>query len=105
MCGGGKEPHQKSPLQIGAYLKYQAGWTSALHTMTPGTTISLRAGRNEFAICRNSKSPTEYLNRREPAEAGQDAGIPSSGLAVWHVDERVHGNDHEQMTATNHFEC
>jgi len=24
---------------------------------------------------------------------------------VWHVDERVHGNDHEQMTATNHFEC
>ena len=69
MCGGGKEPHQKSPLQIGAYLKYQAGWTSALHTMTPGTTISLRAGRNEFAICRNSKSPTEYLiveNRQKP---------------------------------------
>ena len=105
MCSGDKKPHQKSPLQIGAYLKYQAGWTSALHTMTPGTTISLRAGRNEFAIWRNSKSPTEYLIVENRQNAGQDAGIPSSGLAVWHVDERVQGNNDEQMTATNHFEC
>ena len=41
---------------------------------------------------------------RESTAVGRDANLPSSGLAIWHIDEDG-CNNHHQMTADHHFEC
>jgi M6 family metalloprotease-like protein len=102
MCSGGKPPNHKNPLQVGAYLKHKAGWASAVNNVTPGATISLQAGRNDFAIYR--KNPREYYIIENRQRAGRDVGLPDAGLAIWHVDEDGN-NDHEQMTPAEHYKC
>lgn len=99
MCFGGPE---KNPTQVGAYLKNAAGWTSALTTATPGKTVALVAGKNDFLIHR--RSPTEYFIIENRARAGRDVGLPDAGIAIWHVDE-LGSNNNEQMTPALHYEC
>ncbi|MGY0499671.1 M6 family metalloprotease domain-containing protein [Nocardia sp. FBN12] len=99
MCFGGPD---KNPTQVGAYLKNVAGWASALSNATPGTSVALKAGRNEFLVHR--RNPTEYFIVENRARAGHDAGLPDEGVAIWHVDE-LGNNSNEQMTPALHYEC
>ena len=39
MCGGGSDTN---PVQVSAYLKHQAGWTSGISEVSPGTAVSWR---------------------------------------------------------------
>lgn len=104
MCYGGAASyrHMKNPTQIGAYLKNHAGWRSSLKTLSPGSSVALHAGKNEFAIfCKNA---TEYFIIENREKAGRDALLPDAGLAVWHVDEL--GNNFESSQSTSrHREC
>jgi M6 family metalloprotease-like protein len=101
MCFGGNES-PKDPMQIGAYLKHSAGWTSKLVTTAPGSVVTLNAGRNEFAL--HAKDSEEYFILENRRKSGRDAALPDAGLAVWHVDERGSNSD-QQMTAAQHYEC
>jgi M6 family metalloprotease-like protein len=102
MCAGGTRPNEKNPTQICAYLKHSAGWTSASSMVTPGANITLRAGRNEFAIFK--KSSTEYFIIENRARSGRDVGLTDAGLAVWHVDELGSNSEPEKSPSKNH-EC
>jgi M6 family metalloprotease-like protein len=102
MCAGGSGGSQKNPSQVDAYLKHSAGWTSATQNLTPGSTVALRAGHNEFAIHR--KNSTEYYIIENRIAAGRDAGLPDAGLTVWHVDE-LGSNNNEQRLPSLHYEC
>jgi M6 family metalloprotease-like protein len=102
MCGGGAGSFEKNPAQVSAYLKNAAGWSGGLTPITPGSTITLDAEGNDFAILR--KSATEYFLIENRLAGGRDAGLPGGGLAVWHVDE-VGDNSNEQMTPSQHYEC
>ncbi|MCE7066995.1 M6 family metalloprotease domain-containing protein [Dyadobacter sp. CY326] len=99
MCYGGND---LNPVQVGAYLKNEAGWTTNLNTITPGITASLNAANNDFYI--HSKSATEYFIIENRQNTGRDASLPDAGLAIWHVDE-TGNNSNEQMTAAEHYQC
>ena len=99
MCYGGND---LNPVQVGAYLKNEAGWSTSLTTISPGITASLNAANNDFYI--HAKSATEYFIIENRQKAGRDIFLPDSGLAIWHVDE-TGSNSNEQMTAAQHYEC
>jgi M6 family metalloprotease-like protein len=91
-----------NPVQVDAYLKDLAGWTSKLTTLKPGMTIAVAAGANDFAIHR--KNATEYFIIENRQRSGRDAALPDVGLAIWHVDQ-LGSNNQEQMTPSQHYEC
>ncbi len=99
MCYGGSNTN---PVQVGAYLKNEAGWTTSLQTITAGMTASLNAANNDFYI--HSKNADEYFIVENRQKTGRDASLPDAGLAIWHIDEKG-SNQHEQMTAAQHYEC
>lgn len=102
LMGYGGTPNPKNPTQVCAYLKHQAGWTEDLIPITPGQSVSLTAGKNEFAIF--ERSATEYFIVESRRRTGRDASLPDEGLAIWHVDERG-SNEHQQRTRERHYEC
>lgn len=102
MCAGGLGSRAKNPAQVGAYLKRAAGWTDSLVALTPGTTIPLAAGRNDFAWL--AKNTEEYFIVENRAATGRDAVLPGSGLAIWHVDE-LGSNEHQHGSPSKHYEC
>jgi M6 family metalloprotease-like protein len=99
MCNGGND---LNPVQVGAYLKNQAGWSTSLTNLVPGMTASLNAANNDFYI--HKKNATEYFIIENRQKSGRDAFLPDSGLAIWHIDENGN-NSNEQMTAALHYEC
>ncbi|WP_026811543.1 M6 family metalloprotease domain-containing protein [Arenibacter latericius] len=99
MCYGGDD---RNPVQVGAYLKNEAGWATSLKTITSGITASLNAANNEFYI--HLKNADEYFIIENRQKTGRDAFLPDSGLAIWHIDEKG-SNQNEQMTSALHYEC
>jgi M6 family metalloprotease-like protein len=93
---------QRNPVSVLGYLKFKAGWANTVRRITDGMTTSLGAGTNDFAIHR--KNDTEYVLIENRHQAGRDAELPGSGLAIWHVDE-LGSNDQEVMTPAAHYEC
>ena len=51
-----------------------------------------------------SKDEQEYFILEQRRRAERDAGLPASGLAIWHIDEQG-SNNYEQGTAAKHYEC
>ncbi len=99
MCYGGNDTN---PVQVGAYLKNEAGWTTSLQTITAGVTASLNAANNDFYI--HSKNANEYFIIENRQKTGRDTFLPDSGLAIWHIDGQG-SNQNEQMTSAQHYEC
>ncbi len=95
-------PNKKNPVQIGAYLKYKSGWASQVTPIGDDNQVDLPAGGNQFLIL--AKSRTEYFLVENRHKAGRDNHLPSSGLAVWHVDE-LGSNNNEDRTQAKHYEC
>jgi M6 family metalloprotease-like protein len=102
MCAGGSDAAKKNPAQVSAYLKHAAGWASDVVDLVPGTTVSLSAAANEFAVLR--KNGAEYFIVENRSRAGRDATISGSGLAIWHVDERG-SNENQRGSPSSHYEC
>lgn len=101
-CLMGSAASEKNPVQVCAYLKSAAGWTSSVRTFVNGDVETLQAGVNDFLIHR--KNSTEYFLIENRDSAGRDELLPSHGLAIWHVDENG-SNDHDQLTRDKHFEA
>ena len=99
MCYGGDN---KNPVQVGAYLKNEAGWATSLTPITTGITANLSAANNDFYIY--AKNSTEYFIIENRQKAGRDVFLPDAGLAIWHIDELA-SNNNEQMTPAQHYEC
>lgn len=100
MCSGGSD--EKNPTQICAYLKYKSGWATKLTTIAENMQAQISAGENDFFIYR--KNLAEYFVIENRYRSGRDQSLPSSGLAIWHVDE-LGSNNNEDMAPTRHYEC
>jgi M6 family metalloprotease-like protein len=103
MClGGNADP--LNPHQIGAYLKFKAGWGNPAISLTSGQHVTLTAGQNQFVL--HHKNDTEYFIIECRTKADRDATLSDAGLAIWHVDEL--GSNSEPQKAPlghRHFEC
>jgi len=96
-----------NPAQICAYLKRASGWgttvdldyTSALiaNSGTTGTNF------NRFYRYAKPGTPTEYYLIENRESRGRDAGIPASGLAIWHVDELGDRDNQSTNYNTSHL--
>ena len=102
MCLGAN-PDPCQPTQVGAYLRYRAGWgqadklTSGRHRLPPSTT-------NRFLI--HQRSETEYFILENRRREGRDAMLPGSGLAIWHIDELgSNARPDEMPEGHRHAEC
>lgn len=96
-----------NPAQVCAYLKRAAGWATttefgsnsvltAVLTAPPGTNF------NHFYRYAKPGVPTEYFLLENRQRTGRDAGIPASGIAVWHIDERGDKDNQSLITNTVH---
>ena len=94
---------ERNPPQIGAYLKYKAGW-SLPQMIGRGETLTATADGNRFFMVQ--KSATEYFLIEYRRRAGRDAALPDEGLAVWHVDELGSNTSPESAESGHrHYEC
>lgn len=94
---------ERNPPQIGAYLKYKAGWALP-QIVTHGQSFTALAAGNRFFMLQ--KSATEYFLIEFRQRAGRDAALPDEGLAVWHVDELGSNTDPDAADAAHrHYEC
>ncbi len=55
-----------------------------------------------FYLWDNGEDNSEYWLIENRQQTGYDAGLPASGLLIWHVDAAVSGNDDQ---CTNHDNC
>lgn len=83
MSGGNVD--QKNPTQLSAYLKYKSGWGKRVTPIVRVMRATIEAGENDFYIY--AKNQAEYFIIENRNNTGRDRALPSSGLAIWHVDE------------------
>lgn len=102
MCFGAVAD-ERNPAQIGAYLKYKAGWAEP-EILQPGRQYVAGAQGNQLFM--HARSSTEYLLIEHRAQSGRDAALPAAGLAIWHIDE-LGSNAQPQAAAEGHrhYEC
>lgn len=101
MCAGAVV-NEKNPTDVNAYLKYRAGWAQSVTRIPAGLNTKHTAKLNQFFI--HSKSSSEYYIIENRHKAKRDLALPSTGLAIWHIDE-LGDNQNEQMTSAKHYEC
>jgi len=101
MCAG-NHADQRNPVQIGAYLKFKAGWAGSITPLTNGLHAQAAADGNHFFLLH--KGLAEYYIVENRQKAGRDAALPDTGLAIWHVDE-LGNNEHQQDDPVLHYEC
>lgn len=102
-----------NPVQVCAYLKNAAGWatiTDVSPTSTTDAKVNANPGTNFNHFYRYVKPgvPTEYFLIEARNQAARDAGIPASGVAIWHIDEMgdkdisslVPNNNHQNYEVT-----
>ena len=103
MClGGNASP--KNPIQIGAYLKYRAGWSNPVTQLAGGMNSTAAAGENQFFVFQ--RNATEYFIIENRARNGRDLALPDAGLAIWHIDELGSNSEPDKAPPGHqHFEC
>jgi M6 family metalloprotease-like protein len=95
--------NDKNPVQVNAYLKKEAGWANRVTPLTDGT-YTAKAEANEFFIFPRDSFETEFFIIENRTPENRDISLPSSGLAIWHVDVRG-DNECQDMTSKKHYEC
>ncbi|HOX26607.1 MAG TPA: M6 family metalloprotease domain-containing protein [Candidatus Krumholzibacteria bacterium] len=91
-----------NPVRPCAYMRATSGWVDPveLSGLQTGLVVSHET-MNVFKVP-YAGVPNEYYLLENRQRVGRDAGLPDSGLAIWHVDEYGSNND-EQQTPAQHY--
>ncbi len=96
----------KTPAPLDLYLKDFSGWAN-ITDLAVGQEIdvTLASTGNRGYRIRNSAATTDYFLVENRGTGDKWAAYcPDKGIAIWHVDENVSGNDNQQMTPSQHYE-
>ena len=94
-----------SPSHMNPWIKAKLGWVTPYKVSGTLTNRTIEAAyrRPDFYQLMDGTpgASGEYFLVENRYRAGFDAGLPSSGLAIWHVDERQTDNDNECYPPSN----
>jgi M6 family metalloprotease-like protein len=97
---------QKTPAPFNLYLKSISGWANIID-LAPGQShlASLPTTGNHGRRIAKPGTATEYflIENRGPGDKWADYCL-DHGIAIWHIDESMYGNDHEEMTPSLHYQ-
>jgi M6 family metalloprotease-like protein len=101
-----------NPVQVCAYLKRAAGWTTVTDLTSSSVllaSVTALPGPDFNRIYRYRKpgTSTEYFLFECRFKTNRDSSLPASGVAVWHIDE-LGDRDDQRMTPNtlhNNYEC
>jgi immune inhibitor A len=95
MAGGSWNGAGNTPARMSAWCLSTLGWTSPTNLKKSGT-VTLQAHEVDktasYRLWSGGKASKEYFLIENRQKKGRDAGLPGSGLALWHIDETQAGN-------------
>jgi hypothetical protein len=97
--------NDKNPLPIDPYMRNIIsgfGTATPINDVTSITTFTVTPNSLDSYIYRKPNCTNEYFMIESIAKTGRRAGMPGSGLLIWHVDE-YGSNGYQDMTSTNHY--
>ncbi len=89
-----------SPAHLDAWCKYSLGWVTPTQVSGTLTNESITQGATTsdvYKLLSGSPSSGEYFLVENRQKTGFDAGLPGSGLLIWHID----GNTIASKSLTN----
>jgi len=92
-----------NPQEPSAPMKYYAGWGNVVEVETYLPNQVAPSYENTYFKYTNPSNSREYYIVENRQKAGRDLLLPSSGLAIWHVDE-FGSNNNQQRTSSLHYE-
>jgi immune inhibitor A len=98
MAGGSWNGGGVSPAHPSAWVKKTLGWVDPMNMTTDQNGVSLADVESNAKILRlwtGGSSGKEYFLVENRQKKNFDKDLPSSGLAVWHIDENKSSNSDE----------
>jgi immune inhibitor A len=96
MAAGSWNGQGNKPARLSAWCLSALGWVKPTNLNSGVSTLTLGAIETDKTACyrlwAGGATSKEYFLIENRQKAGRDAGLPGSGLAVWHVDERQGDN-------------
>jgi len=86
------------PAHFDPWSKYWLGWITP--ELITGTTQRSMAPRTVYQLLSGTPTSGEYFLAENRQKTGFDAGLPGSGLLVWHVDTAKADNTNECVPTT-----
>ncbi|NQW99053.1 M6 family metalloprotease domain-containing protein, partial [bacterium] len=96
----------RTPAPIDLYLKDVSGWANIIDIAPEDQFDAAMPSTGNLGYrIRKPGMATEYflVENRGPGDRWAQYS-PDQGIAIWHIDEVVWGNDNEQMTAAAHYQ-
>lgn len=103
LMGLGGTWDEKNPVEPCAFLKFRAGWFGNVFGVEDGHSHKLPGGENAMAFF--MRNNFEYLILEHRDAAGRDSALPSSGLAIWHIDVEMDTNEWQDREPDAHYLC
>lgn len=96
----------RTPGPINAYFKDLVGWANVQELEpTDYRTLYLSTTGNRTIRLRKPGSETEFYMVENRGNGDKWAAYsPDKGIAIWHVDAAVYGNDREEMLPAAHYQ-
>jgi len=100
MAGGSWNGGGDTPAHPSAWCKAQQEWVGVENVTQDGTLTlaDVKTSRTVHRLWTDGATGQEYFLLENRQQNGFDAGLPSGGLLVWHVDESQPSNEDE-----NHY--
>ena len=105
MAYGGDGGGGRNPVEICGFLKDLSGWTNTTLLTVPQIDLPTTAGVNTVYKFAHPTLSNEYFIVENRFRTGRDVYLPDSGIAIWHCDTSMDGNDYQQMLPNLHFEA
>jgi M6 family metalloprotease-like protein len=104
MGSGNHNDNGHTPSPVCGYLRYLAGWCDNVVLLDQPAQLSAKHGDYNTVMKYETDKPNEYFIVENRSKSGLDAGLPASGLAVYHCDI-LGSNELQDGTADRHYQC
>lgn len=96
----------RTPSPINAYFKAIVGWSNVRNiTANDFVTVALPSTGNVACRFRKPGTNSEFFMLENRGDGDKwAAGSPDKGIAIWHIDETVTGNNDQNMTRDLHYQ-